>query len=57
MDNDDRGFLNGLDDLLRRLKINETTTLITNNNGIEAIEKKTYKNGKVTTISKSGELR
>jgi len=57
MDNNDREFLNGLDDLLRGLKINETTTLTTNNNGVETIEKKTYKNGKVTTILKSGEQK
>lgn len=53
MTDDSREFFNGLDDLLRKLKINDTTTLTINNNGIETIEKKTYKGGKVIATSKS----
>jgi len=54
MNDNDRGFLNDLDNLLRKLKTNDTTTLIINNN---EVEKKTYENGKVIAISKLGEQK
>jgi len=53
MTDDNKEFFNDLDDLLRKSKTNDTTTLTTNNNGIETTEKKTYKNGKVISVSKS----